>query len=161
MREKNPDIKTLIISSQGGSEEEAYKIADYVAKNQLRTWVPVNRMCLSACVAILLSGASWQLQGQLGLHSASFFFGDIVRVRALKTAGFELDEILYKNSKSFLKRAHQLAQTGLSWGTIENLILARGHFIESQVVKVLKSSAKNSSADKLKKIRPTISETRI
>lgn len=155
---KHPDVKTLILSSQGGSEEEAYKIADYVAQNQIRTWVPAKRMCLSACVAIFLSGSEWILDGQLGLHSASFFIGDIVRVRDLQEAGFILDKVLYNNSKTFLRRARELSKAGVSWASIERAIMAKGKFLDGQVEDILKQTTVPLSQAQLQKIRPTIED---
>lgn len=124
-----PDVETLILSSEGGSEEESYKIADFVKSNKISTWVPVKRMCLSACVAIFLSGEEKILDGQLGMHMASFFLQDPYQVRNLEASKKTINKALYENNVYMMKRVKVFLREGISLSIIDSMIALKGKFL--------------------------------
>jgi hypothetical protein len=125
----NPDVRTLTLSSQGGSEEEAYKIVEYVEAQKLRTWVPSKRMCLSACVAIFLSGSEKKLDGQLGMHSGTFYLNDQYLVRDLEAARKTIAEALYQSDIYTMKRVRMFLKLGLDLRIIDAMIAAKGDYL--------------------------------
>ncbi len=96
--EKHPDITKLTLSSQGGSMSEAIKIAQYVQDRKLDTWVPVRRMCLSACTLIFLAGENLSLDGQLGFHTGEFLIRDPYLISDLERAKKTFETALYENN---------------------------------------------------------------
>lgn len=127
--ENNKDVKTLVLSSQGGSEEEAYKIAEFVKSQGLNTWVPVRRMCLSACAPIFLSGSSKILDGQLGLHTGEYHINDPYRVRNLEAAKETIREALYQNDIYTMKRVRMFLELDIPLSLIDAMIEARGQYL--------------------------------
>lgn len=124
-----PHIKTLTLSSQGGSLEDAYEIAAYVEKHQISTWVPVRRICLSACVPIFLSGKTMTLDGQLGLHTGTFQLHDPYQIKDLETARKTIQEAVYKNDQFMLKRVRLFIKLGIPLTVINDMIEAKGDFL--------------------------------
>lgn len=134
---KYPEIKKLTLSSQGGAVEDAYKIADYISKNNYDTWVPVRRMCLSACVPIFLSGKNKIMDGQLGLHTGKFQILDPYQVSSVKKASETLQEAVYQNDKLMMKRVRLFIKLGLSLDIIDKMIEARGDYLVFKSLKEL------------------------
>lgn len=127
--DNNPEIDTLALSSQGGSEEEAYKIADYVKHHQLNTWVPVRRMCLSACSSIFLSGHEKTLDGILGLHTGTFYINDSYQIRNLEAARKTIQEAMFQNDQFMMKRIRLFTSLGISLDVVDAMIEAKGKFL--------------------------------
>ncbi len=125
----HPDIETLVLSSQGGSEEEAAQISEYVQSHHLKTWVPARRMCLSACVSIFLSGSEMTLDGLIGLHTGSYFLSDNYKVRNLEAAKETIDQALYENNKFMMNRVRLFLKLNLDLHLIEAMNEARGEFL--------------------------------
>ena len=123
------DVSTLVLSSQGGSEEEAYKIADYIKEKKMNTWVPTRRMCLSACVPIFLSGELKTLDGQLGLHTGKFYISDPYQVRNLEAARETIKEALYQNDLYTIKRVRMFLDLNIPLSLIDAMIAARGKYL--------------------------------
>lgn len=124
-----PEIQTLTLSSQGGSEEEAFKIADYVKAHSLKTWVPVRRMCLSACVSVFLSGREMILDGLLGLHTGEFFLQDPYQIRNLEAARETFSEATLQNNRFMMRKVRQLLELNLNLGILDAMIEAQGDFL--------------------------------
>ena len=127
--EDHPEIDTLVLSSQGGSEEEAYKIADYVKEKGLKTWVPVRRMCLSACTPIFLSGSEQTLDGQLGFHTGQFFLNDPYQIKDLETDKKTIQEAMFQNDQFMMKRVKLFLSLGIKLELIDAMIEAKGDFL--------------------------------
>lgn len=127
--EDYPEIDTLVLSSQGGSEEEAYKIAEYVKTHKLKTWVPVRRMCLSACTQIFLSGSEMTLDGQLGFHTGQFFLNDTYQIKDLETARKTIQQAMFENDQFMMKRVRLFLSLGINLDLIDAMIVAKGDFL--------------------------------
>ncbi len=126
---KHQDVETLVLSSQGGSEEEAYKIASYVKERGLDTWVPVRRMCLSACTPIFFSGKNMILDGQLGLHTGKFHITDPYLVRNLDAAKETIQNAIYENDVFMMKRVRLFLELKIPLSLIDSMIAAKGEFL--------------------------------
>lgn len=68
---RNHEIKTLVISSPGGSVWEALSIAGIVHDNDTNVYIPRNAECYSACSFIFFAGKSRIANGKLGVHQFS------------------------------------------------------------------------------------------
>jgi hypothetical protein len=70
-RRAAPDATTLILNSDGGSVDEAIRIARDVREAGLDTYVPLRQGCYSACAYIFFGGVNRRATGQLGVHQVS------------------------------------------------------------------------------------------
>ncbi|WEK05055.1 MAG: PAN domain-containing protein [Candidatus Devosia phytovorans] len=69
---RQPNLKTLVLSSDGGSVTGGLLLADEIHLRGINTYIPPTFGCHSACSYIFLSGASRLDQGELGVHQ---FYG--------------------------------------------------------------------------------------
>jgi hypothetical protein len=122
-------VDTLVLSSQGGSLEEAHLIADYVAEKNLNTWVPARRMCLSACTTVFLNGNTQTLDGLLGFHSGSYNLQDPYQIRDVEAANETIAKALYQNDFYLLKQVRLFLDLEISLDLIEAMTEARGTFL--------------------------------
>ena len=122
-------VDTLTLSSQGGSTDEAYKIAAYVKENKLKTWVPVRRMCLSACSFVFLNGEEMVLDGLLGLHSGSYHLQDPYQIRDVDAANETIKKALYENDTYLLKQVRLFLELGIDLDVIDDSTDAKGEFL--------------------------------
>ena len=83
-----PDIKTLELSSPGGSVYAALTMAPSIRDAGLTTVIPAGAQCFSACAYLFFAGLERTALGELGVHQVSaenlasgqFAVGDIVAV---------------------------------------------------------------------------------
>lgn len=143
--EQFPEVDTLILSSQGGSEEEAYKIAEVVRLKKLKTWVPPQRMCLSACSVIFLSGSQMTLDGLLGLHSGTFYIADMYLLKDLEAAQKTINKATYESELYLMKRVRLFNELDISLDVIDAMIAAKGEFLFFKSVDELYSFDKNKN----------------
>lgn len=69
-----PNLKTLVLSSDGGSMAGALLLADEIHRRGINTYVPPTYGCQSVCAFVFLAGAARVDQGDLGVHH--FYGGD-------------------------------------------------------------------------------------
>lgn len=69
-----PNIKTLVLASDGGPMAGALLLADEVYRRGINTYIPPNSICQSSCAYVFLAGAARLDQGELGVHH--FYGGD-------------------------------------------------------------------------------------
>lgn len=69
-----PNIKTLVLSSDGGSMAGALLLADEIHQRGINTYIPPTYGCQSVCAFAFLAGAARLDQGDLGVHH--FYAGD-------------------------------------------------------------------------------------
>lgn len=139
LEQHSDSVDTLVLSSQGGSQEDAHLIADYVAEKNLNTWVPVRRLCLSACSTIFLSGKIKTLDGLLGLHSGSYHLQDPYQIRDIDAANETIAEALYQNQFYLLKKIKLYSSLGISLDVIDSMTEAKGEFLIFSTVEELLS----------------------
>ena len=126
---KYPDVKTLTLSSQGGADGEVYKIVEYIKANNLKTWVPVRRMCLSACAIVFLSGNEKTLDGQLGLHIGEFFIEDPFLVRNLDATKSTIKTAIYESNIYLMRRVRLFLEWGISLSLLDAVIEEKGNML--------------------------------
>ncbi|UXN72608.1 hypothetical protein N8D56_15215 [Devosia sp. A8/3-2] len=69
-----PNIKTLVLSSDGGTMAGALLLADEVYRRGINTYIPPKSICQSSCAYVFFAGAGRLDQGELGVHH--FYGGD-------------------------------------------------------------------------------------
>ncbi|KFC62797.1 Hypothetical protein precursor [Devosia sp. LC5] len=69
-----PNIKTLVLSSDGGPMAGALLLADEVYRRGINTYIPPTSICQSSCAYVFFAGAARLDQGELGVHH--FYGGD-------------------------------------------------------------------------------------
>lgn len=69
---RQPNLKTLVLSSDGGSVTGGLLLADEIHLRGINTYIPPTFGCHSACSYIFLAGAARLDQGELGVHQ---FYG--------------------------------------------------------------------------------------
>ena len=130
---KHPEVKTLVLSSTGGMQEDAFKIIDYIKNKDYTTWVPAKRACLSACSSIFLSGTTRILEGQLGLHTGIYKLRHISQVRDMEVAQDTVNEALFQNNTYLLKKIEIYTNLGLPFSKVsrlmETIVDAKGEFL--------------------------------
>ena len=73
---RDHDIQTLALISKGGSVSGGLALAGIVGDRKLRTVVPTNALCASACSYIFLAGNERKASGFLGVHQFASVEGD-------------------------------------------------------------------------------------
>ena len=68
--DSNPETTTITLSSDGGNAMGGYRLGYRIKANELRTVVPVDKACLSACATAFLAGSEKSIFGILGFHVA-------------------------------------------------------------------------------------------
>jgi len=66
------DFAFMMVDSQGGSIDAAFKIGRLARKNQMLVYVPQDAACLSSCIYILVGGVVRVIEGQVGIHTPYF-----------------------------------------------------------------------------------------
>lgn len=128
--EENKDVDTILLSSAGGDVFEAENISQYIISNNLNTWVPTTRLCLSACAHVFLSGMDPILDGQLGIHTMWFELPDLYSVRDLNSANETIENIVYDYGIHTVRRLQVYVKQGIDALMLEGAILnARGDFL--------------------------------
>ena len=65
-------IHTIVLNSLGGNVEEGLNIAGTVFDKGIKTYIPINYECYSACSFIFLAGSEKYALGELGVHQAAY-----------------------------------------------------------------------------------------
>ena len=65
---RDQDIDTIVLASPGGLVFEGLQLAGIINDNGLRTYVPKNASCASACSFMFFAGKERQSDGELGVH---------------------------------------------------------------------------------------------
>jgi hypothetical protein len=65
---RNHDIQNIVLASPGGSVWEALNMAGIIFDKKLRTFVPEQGNCASACAFLFLAGHERLIDGKLGVH---------------------------------------------------------------------------------------------
>lgn len=86
-----PDVRIVALNSPGGSVDAALKAAFEISKRGLKTFVPRDMGCYSACAYMFFAGADRQAEGELGVHQISAEVADLVLAQT--TLGDVLDAL--------------------------------------------------------------------
>jgi hypothetical protein len=86
-----PGAKVVALNSPGGSVDSALQMAREVHKRGMRTYVPRDMGCYSACAYVFLAGLDRQADGELGVHQISADVADLVLAQT--TLGDVLDAL--------------------------------------------------------------------
>lgn len=65
---RRPDATTLVLASNGGSVVAGLLLADDVFNRELKTYIPAELGCYSACAFVFFGGSSRKADGELGVH---------------------------------------------------------------------------------------------
>lgn len=65
---RDQNIDTIVLASPGGLVFEGLQMAGIINDNGLRTYVPKNAYCASACSFMFFAGKERQSDGDLGVH---------------------------------------------------------------------------------------------
>ncbi len=71
-----PDVKTLTLSSQGGTIYDGLSMATTIREYGLKTIIPSGGECYSACAYLFFAGTEREAQGKLGVHQLDGLGGD-------------------------------------------------------------------------------------
>lgn len=63
-----PDVRTLVLNSEGGSIDAALGMGDIIRSNGLATIIPAGAGCYSACALAYFAGSPRNVAGELGVH---------------------------------------------------------------------------------------------
>jgi hypothetical protein len=85
---RQPNLKTLVLSSDGGSVTGGLLLADEISIRGINTYIPPTFGCHSACSYIFLAGKARLDQGDLGVHQ--FYGGE----ESTSAAQFVVSDIL-------------------------------------------------------------------
>jgi len=64
----DPNIRTVVLDSDGGRADDAIEIGRIIRERHLNTTVPTSSSCVSACVLIWAAGVKRTVDGQLATH---------------------------------------------------------------------------------------------
>lgn len=108
--EKNPDVKTLVLTSDGGLLIEGVALAHVVRKFGLDTHVEF--LCGSACTIPLLAGKERSVapDGLVGFHQASTMFGPLL---GIQSGADEAGNILLRNTYAEAKLGAPLVDSAM------------------------------------------------
>jgi len=67
---RNHDIKNIVLASPGGNVWEALNMAGIIFDKKLRTFIPSETDCESACAFLFFAGHERLARGKLGVHQA-------------------------------------------------------------------------------------------
>ena len=70
---RNHEIDTVILASDGGSVREGLIMAGVIHDKSLKTYVPENLGCHSACAYMFFGGKIRRVDGTLGVHQTGFY----------------------------------------------------------------------------------------
>lgn len=68
---RNHDIQNIVLASPGGSVFEGLQMAGIIYDKKLRTYVPPEAVCASACSYLFFAGNERLADGSLGVHQAA------------------------------------------------------------------------------------------
>lgn len=72
-----PDVRTLMLSSNGGTVYDGLSMATTIREYELRTHIPAGGQCFSACAYMFFAGVERGSEGQLGVHRLAGLGDDI------------------------------------------------------------------------------------
>ncbi len=75
-RHRFPDVKTLTLSSQGGTVYDGLSMATTIREYGFKTIIPSGGECNSACAYLFFAGTKREAQGKLGVHQLDGLGGD-------------------------------------------------------------------------------------
>lgn len=67
----HPETRLVVLQSDGGSVQAGLLIAEEIHERKLKTLIPENSRCASACSFVFFAGVGRMAQGQLGVHQIS------------------------------------------------------------------------------------------
>ncbi|WP_018900737.1 hypothetical protein [Rhizobium sp. 2MFCol3.1] len=67
----HPETQLVVLQSDGGSVQAGLLIAEEIHDRKLKTLIPENSRCASACSFVFFAGVGRLAQGQLGVHQIS------------------------------------------------------------------------------------------
>jgi len=65
---RNHDIQNIVLASPGGSVWEGLQMAGIIFDKRIRTYVPEEAQCASACAFLFFAGDQRKARGRLGVH---------------------------------------------------------------------------------------------
>ena len=65
-------IHTIVLNSLGGNVQEGLNIAGTVFDKKIKTYIPIDNKCNSACSFIFFGGSEKYALGELGVHQAAY-----------------------------------------------------------------------------------------
>ena len=68
---RNHDVENIVLASPGGNVFEGLQMAGIIFDKQLRTYIPRNTVCASACSYLFFAGKERLADGDLGVHQAA------------------------------------------------------------------------------------------
>ena len=68
---RNHDIQNIVLASPGGSVWEGLQMAGIIYDKKLRTYIPPDMTCASACAFLFFAGHERQADGKLGVHQTN------------------------------------------------------------------------------------------
>jgi len=71
-----PEIETLVLSSQGGTVYDGLSMATTIREYGLKTFIPPEGECYSACAYLFFAGIERKSDGELGVHQLDGLGGD-------------------------------------------------------------------------------------
>ncbi len=71
-----PEIETLVLSSQGGTVYDGLSMATTIREYELKTYIPPEGECYSACAYLFFAGVERKSDGELGVHQLDGLGGD-------------------------------------------------------------------------------------
>lgn len=74
--EENPDLNTLIITSEWWSTDEAHRLSEFISQNGIEVVILWPWSCISACSTIFLASENPQLHGAIWIHTWSIILND-------------------------------------------------------------------------------------
>ena len=70
---RNHEIDTVVLASDGGNVREGLIMAGIIHDKSLKTYVPENLGCHSACAYMFFGGKIRRVDGALGVHQTGFY----------------------------------------------------------------------------------------
>lgn len=105
-------ITKLALASVGGIPEEAFQLADWIRENNIQTWVPSNRGCLSACSYVFLSGIDPVMDGVVGMHQYKYNVFETSQFRTLEQIQNKVAEVTRQFGEIHLRHMEMFVRNG-------------------------------------------------
>jgi len=122
-------ITTLALASIGGIPDEAFKIADWIKENNIQTWIPAQRGCLSACSYVFLNGNDPILDGVLGLHQYRYNVFDTFQYRTLDRIRNQVQDQTRMLGEIHLRHAQLFAENNWDFSVLNHMHQFDGDFV--------------------------------
>lgn len=123
-------ITKLALASVGGIPEEAFQLADWIKENNIQTWVPRNRGCLSACSYVFLNGVDPILDGVLGMHQYQYNVFDTFQFRTLEQIQQQVRNITQMNGEIHIRHMELFVQNGWDIDVLKAMHQMEGDFVK-------------------------------